>query len=64
MERSEAEAELIERFQLKGTLLEQLVIRPGALSNPEAYIDSPSLMRFAMDVSRMLAAEGLKLDIR
>jgi hypothetical protein len=49
---------IIEKFGLRGTLLEQLVMRPGAIANPESYIDSPSLMRFAMDVRRALDTEG------
>ena len=49
---------IINKLGLRGTLLEQLVMRPGAIANPESYIDSPSLMRFAMDVRRALNNEG------
>ena len=49
---------IIAKLGLRGTLLEQLVLTPGFLSNPERYMDSPSLMRFAVDVGRALAAEG------
>jgi hypothetical protein len=49
---------IIEKLGLRGTLLEQFVMKPGALANPESYIDSPSLMRFAMDVRRALNTEG------
>ena len=49
---------IIEKLGLQGTLLEQLVMRPGALRNPEHYVESPSLMRFAMDVRRALRSEG------
>jgi hypothetical protein len=50
--------QIIEKLGLHGTLLEQLVLTPGFLSDPESYVDSPSLMRFAVDVGRALAAEG------
>ena len=49
---------IIAKLGLRGTLLEQLVLTPGFLSNPERYMDSPSLMRFAVDVARALATEG------
>jgi hypothetical protein len=49
---------IINKLGLRGTLLEQLVMRPGAIANPESYVDSPSLMRFAMDVRRALNTEG------
>ena len=49
---------IINKFGLRGTLLEQLVMKPGAIANPESYIESPSLMRFAMDVRRALNTEG------
>ena len=49
---------IIAKLGLRGTLLEQLVLTPGFLSNPELYMDSPSLMRFAVDVGRALATEG------
>lgn len=52
------ERTIIEKLGLRGTLLEQLVRQPGALRNPERYVESPSLMRFAMDVRRALNAEG------
>ena len=52
------ERKIIEKLGLRGTLLEQLVLRPGALRNPERYVESPSLMRFAMDVRRALNSEG------
>ena len=50
---------IIDKLGLRrGSLLEQLVLKPGAIANPESYIDSPSLMRFAMDVRRALNSEG------
>jgi len=49
---------IIAKLGFRGTLLEQLVLTPGFLSNPERYVDSPSLMRFAVDVGRALASEG------
>ena len=52
------ERKIIEKLGLKGTLLEQLVLSPGALRDPERYVESPSLMRFAMDVRRALNSEG------
>jgi hypothetical protein len=52
------ETKIIEKLGLRGTLLEQLVLRPGVLRDPERYVESPSLMRFAMDVRRALNAEG------
>jgi hypothetical protein len=55
---TDCERQIIEKLGLQGTLLEQLVMRPGALSDPERYVESPSLMRFAMDVRRALSAEG------
>ena len=61
MEPTDPERKIIERLGLRGTLLEQLVLRPGALRNPERYVESPSLMRFAMDVRRALNSEGLEL---
>ena len=50
--------QIIEKLGLRGTLLEQLVLQPGALRDPESYVESPSLMRFAMDVRRALNTEG------
>ena len=58
------ERKIIEKLGLRGTLLEQLVMRPGALRNPERYVESPSLMRFAMDVRRALTAEGWEASPR
>jgi hypothetical protein len=58
VEPTDYERTIIEKLGLRGTLLEQLVMRPGALRNPERYVESPSLMRFAMDVRRALNAEG------
>lgn len=58
MRPSDYQEQIIERLGLRGTLLEQLVRRPGALTDPENYVESPSLMRFAMDVRRALASEG------
>ena len=52
------QAQVIEKLGLRGTLLEQLVMSPGALKHPERYVDSPSLMRFAMDVQAALKREG------
>lgn len=52
------QARIIARLGLSGTLLEQFVLTPGAISDPEGLIDSPSLMRFAMDVQRVMATEG------
>jgi hypothetical protein len=49
---------IINKLGLRGTLLEQLVMKPGAIADPESYVDSPSLMRFAMDVRRALNTEG------
>ena len=56
------EKEIIEKLGLRGTLLEQLVLRPGALRDPERYVESPSLMRFAMDVRRALHSEGWEVS--
>jgi hypothetical protein len=58
MRPTECQAEIIRKFGLRGTLLEQLVLQPGALSDPQGYVDSPSLIRFAIDVRRALASEG------
>jgi hypothetical protein len=58
MRPTECQAEIIRKFGLRGTLLEQLVLRPGALTDPQRYVDSPSLMRFAIDVRRALVSEG------
>ena len=58
MEPTDCQTQIIKKFGLRGTLLEQLVLRPGALSDPQRYVDSPGLMRFAMDVHRALASEG------
>jgi hypothetical protein len=58
VEPTDYERKIIERLGLRGTLLEQLVMRPGALQDPERYVESPSLMRFAMDVRRALNSEG------
>ena len=55
---TDCQDKIIRKLGLRGTLLEQLVLTPGALSDPERYMDSPSLMRFALDVSRALATEG------
>ena len=55
---TDCQAKIIRKLGLRGTLLEQLVLTPGVLSDPELYMDSPSLMRFAVDVRRALAAEG------
>jgi hypothetical protein len=49
---------LIAKLGLKGTLLEQFVLAPEAFTEPERYVESPSLMRFAMDVRRAIADEG------
>jgi hypothetical protein len=56
-----AQIEIIEKLNLRGTLLEQFIMQPGVLSHPERYVDSPSLMRFAMDVCRALKTEGWEL---
>ena len=53
-----SQEEIITKLGLRGTLLEQLVLKPEFLSNPERYMDTPSLMRFAVDVRRALATEG------
>ena len=58
MRPTECQAEIIKKFGLQGTLLEQLVLRPGVLTDPQRYVDSPSLMRFAIDVRRALVSEG------
>ena len=58
MKPTESQEQIILKLGLRGTLLEQLVLKPGALTNPERYLDSPSLMRFAMDVRRALSTEG------
>ena len=58
MKPTERQAQIIRKLGLQGTLIEQLVMKPGVLTNPERYVDSPSLMRFAMDVRRALSAEG------
>ena len=55
---TDCQKQIVEKLGLRGTLLEQLVLRPGALSDPERYVESPSLMRFAMDVRRALNKEG------
>jgi hypothetical protein len=55
---TDCQAKIIHKLGLQGTLLEQLVLTPGVLSDPESYMDSPSLMRFAVDVRRALATEG------
>ena len=47
--------ELINKLGLRGTMLEQLVLTPGAMSRLDQVTDSPSLMRFALDVRRALA---------
>jgi hypothetical protein len=52
------QAHIIARLGLQGTVLEQFALTPGAVSNPEGLVDSPSLMRFAQDVQRALATEG------
>ncbi len=57
---TDSQKKIIEKLGLRGTLLEQLVMRPGALRDPERYVESPSLMRFAMDVRRALNSEGWK----
>ena len=62
MEPTDYERKIIEKLGLRGTLLEQLVLRPGALRNPERYVESPSLMRFAMDVRRALNSEGWEVS--
>ena len=56
-----AQIEIIEKLKLRGTMLEKFVLQPHVLTNPESYVDSPSLMRFAMDVSRALKTEGWDL---
>lgn len=56
------QAEIISRLGLRGTLLERFVLTPGALSDPDGLMDSPSLMRFAMDVRRALTSEGWELS--
>jgi hypothetical protein len=58
MRATECQAEIIRKFGLRGTLLEQFVLRPGVLTDPQRYVDSPSLMRFAIDVRRALVSEG------
>lgn len=55
---TDRQMQIIAKLGLRGTLLEQLVLTPGALANPEEYMESPSLMRFAVDVRRALASEG------
>ena len=58
MTRTESQEQIIDKLGLRGTMLEQLILKPGVLTHPERYLDSPSLMRFAVDVGRALAAEG------
>ena len=62
MKPTERQAQIIRKLGLQGTLIEQLVMKPGVLTNPERYVDSPSLMRFAMDVHGALGREGLKFQ--
>jgi len=58
-----SQARIIAKLGLKGTLLEQFVLAPEAFTEPERYVESPSLMRFAMDVRRALATEGWRPSI-
>jgi hypothetical protein len=58
MRPTESQKQIIEKLGLRGTLLEKFVMQPGVLSDPEGFVESPSLMRFAMDVRRALATEG------
>lgn len=52
------QAQIVRKLGLRGTLLEQLVLKSGLWNDPERHVDSPSLMRFAVDVDRALATEG------
>ena len=58
MKPTPSQERIIAKLGLRGTLLEQLVLTPGVLTDPERYMDSPSLMRVAVDVRRALASEG------
>ena len=64
MEPTARQRQIIDKLGLRGTLLEQLVMRPDVLTDPQGYVDSPSLMRFAMDVRRALASEGWQPPVR
>lgn len=64
MEPTACQKQIIDKLGLRGTLLEQLVMRPDVLTDPQGYVDSPSLMRFAMDVRRALATEGWQPPVR
>ena len=42
--------QLIDKFDLRGSLFEQLIREPEGWAQPDRLQDSPSLQRFAMDV--------------
>jgi len=56
------QARIIARLGLRGTTLEQFVMTPGFLADVDGLEDSPSLMRFAIDVRRALVREGWRLQ--
>jgi hypothetical protein len=49
---------IIDRLELGGTLFERLIRDPEGWANPEALSDSPTLIRYAMDVRQALVLEG------
>lgn len=52
------EAELIDKFGLRGSLFEQLIREPEGWAHTENLRDSPNLQRYAMDVRQALEHEG------
>lgn len=56
--RDRHETTLIEKFRLRGTLLEQLLQHPNGWADPTRLNDSPNLQRYAMDVRQAFVVEG------
>lgn len=52
------QAELIEKFGLRGSLFEQLIREPEGWAHPESLQDSPNVQRYAMDFKQALEHEG------
>jgi hypothetical protein len=52
------EMQLIEKFGLRGSFFEQLIMEPEGWVHTERLQDSPNVQRYAMDVRQALEHEG------
>lgn len=52
------QTQLIDRFGLRGSFFEQLILEPEGWANTDRLQDSPNLQRYAMDVRQAFEHEG------